>query len=71
MTDWYEHRDELKSGQIFRLQDGVVKLDRRAPGDATAWIVADWWGGWSYMDSRIEPSDLCEKLADDYNGEVA
>lgn len=70
MADWYERRSELEPGQVFRLQDGVVKLDRTVPGDATAWIVADWWNGWSYMESRIEPGDLMERLADNYNGEA-
>jgi len=59
--DWYARRNELESGQVFELRDGSrVKLDRRVPGDGTAWYVADWWDGWSYMDSRIEPSDLAQ-----------
>lgn len=62
--DWYERRDELDPGQIFRMSDGsIVMLDRRVPGDGTAWYVADWWDGWAYMDSRIEPGDLRERLA--------
>lgn len=63
-TDWYERRDELEPDQIFRMQDGsIVKLDRRVPGDGTAWYVADWFNGhWSYEDSRIEPGDLAERL---------
>lgn len=66
MTDWYERRDELMHGQVFRAQDGsIVKLDRRVPGDGTKWYVADWWKGWAYMDSTIEPGDLCELLPGD------
>lgn len=57
--DWYERRDELEHGQMFRTHAGeVVKLDRRVPGDGTKWYVADWWRGWSYEDSTIEPGDL-------------
>lgn len=60
---WYEHRDELKSGQIFKMYDGsLVKLDRRVPGDGTQWYVADWWDGWEYTDSKIEPGDLIELI---------
>lgn len=67
--DWYDRRHELDPGQVFRLQDGsVVKLDRTVPGDATAWIVADWWNGWFHMESRIEPGDLSERLPDDFKG---
>lgn len=66
--DWYDRRDELEQGQIFRTHDGsAVKLDHRVPGDGSAWYVADWWGGsWAHMDSRIEPGDLLERIADDY-----
>lgn len=71
-TDWYERRDELEPEQVFRMYDGaVVKLDHRVPGDGSAWFVADWWNGWSHMDSRIEPGDLSERLADDYSGDGA
>jgi hypothetical protein len=63
MIDWYERRHELEPGQIFRAQDGsIVKLDRRVPGDGTKWYVADWWKGWAYMDSTIEPGDLAERI---------
>jgi hypothetical protein len=62
--DWYERRNELMPGQIFRTHDGsIVKLDRTVPGDGTKWYVADWWGsGWAYMDSTIEPGDLKERI---------
>lgn len=62
MTDWYDLRGELREGQVFVMHDGSrVKLDRRVPGDGSAWYVANWWGGsWAYMDSRIEPGDLKE-----------
>lgn len=67
MADWYQRRDELSPEQVYRMHDGsVVKLDRTVPGDGTAWFVADWWNGWSYMDSQIEPGDLCERLPDNY-----
>lgn len=65
MSDWYERRDELESGQVFTDYEGDrVMLDRRVPGDGTQWYVATWWGdSWSYMDTIIEPGDLREKLA--------
>ena len=57
--DWYEDRNKLAEGMIFRtLSDDVVKLDRRVPGDGTKWYVANWLNGWSYDDGTIEPSDL-------------
>ena len=56
--DWYEHRHELQEGDIFHTDEGLVMLDRRVPGDGTQWYVADWFDGWSYMDSTIEPGDL-------------
>jgi hypothetical protein len=63
MTDWYERRNELEPGQMFRTHDGqVVKLDRRVAGDGTRWYVADWGRGWSSEDSTIEPGDLEERL---------
>lgn len=52
---------ELECGQVWRRLDGsIVKLDRRVPGDGSKWYVADWWNGWAYMDSTIEPGDLIE-----------
>lgn len=69
MTDWYTRRDELMPEQVFSTWNGdVVKLDRCVPGDGTKWYTADWWNGWAYMDSTVEPSDLKERLADDYTG---
>lgn len=63
MIDWYERRNELTPGQVFRTHEGLlVKLDRRVPGDGTKWYVADFWRGWSYMDSTIEPGDLEEMV---------
>lgn len=71
-ADWYERRDELEPEQVFRTYDGsVVKLDRRVPGDGTLWYVADWWNGWTYMDSTAEPGDLVERLPDDWQGGAA
>ena len=71
MRDWYERRAELEPGQIFRTYDNsIVLLDRRVPGDGTQWYVADWWNGWSYMDSKIEPGDLVEKLIEVPDGEI-
>lgn len=64
--DWYERRHELEPGQIFTTHDGsLVMLDRTVPGDGTRWYVADWWNGWSYQDSTIEPGDLAERFADE------
>lgn len=63
MTDWYERRDELRADQVFREQDGgIVKLDRRVPGDGTDWYVLEWDNGWFAYDRRIHPSDLAERL---------
>lgn len=71
-TDWYERRHDLAQGQVFRLQDGsVVQLDRRVPGDGSKWYVADWFRGWGFYDSTIEPGDLQIRLPDDYAGEIA
>ena len=57
--DWYENRDKLEEGQIFRIYDGsLVKLDRRVPGDGTQWYVAEWIDHWSHEDRIIEPGDL-------------
>lgn len=66
--DWYERRHELRPDMIFRTHDGVVMLDRRVPGDGTQWYVADWFNGWSYEDSTIEPGELGEQLAHDWKG---
>ena len=66
--DWYERRDELQADQVFRTYDGsIVKLDRSVPGDGTKWYVADWWNGWSFQDSTIEPGDLTERLPDGFS----
>lgn len=60
MSDyWYEHRDKLESGMIFKTYLGeTVKLDRRVPGDGTKWYAADWCNGWAYYDGTIEPGEL-------------
>jgi hypothetical protein len=79
--DWYERRDELEPGQVFRTMfDSVVRLDRRVPGDGTDWYADDWYPGlpgikgyekghWSAEDGRIHPGDLTERLPDNYAGE--
>lgn len=61
-TDWYERRDELEPGQVFRTRLGaLVKLEHTVPGDGSRWVVAEEWNGtWAYMDGTIEPSDLTE-----------
>lgn len=66
MNDWYDRRNELKPGMVFRDYAGdLVKLDRRVPGDGTKWYVADWTGrSWSYCDGTNEPGDLVEVVAD-------
>ena len=61
MIDWYERQNELKPDQVFDSCYGLVKLDRRVPGDGTKWYVADWVDynkSWAYYDSIIEPGDL-------------
>lgn len=55
---WYHHRHELEPGMVFLTAFGVVQLDRRVPGDGTQWYVADWYDGWGFYDSTIEPGDL-------------
>lgn len=64
--DWYDNRDELEPGQVFRCHDGsIVKLDRRVPGDGTKWYVADWDGkSWGWYDGTNEPGDLDELIPD-------
>lgn len=70
-ADWYERCDELEEGQIFSTLAGeIVRLDRRVPGDGTDRYVADWWNGWSYMDSKIHPGDLFQRF-DDVNTAIA
>lgn len=66
MTNWYERRDELESGQIFLDEnDKRVMLDRPVPGDATQWYVATWWNeSWAYVDAIIEPGDLKELITE-------
>lgn len=77
--DWYERRNELEPGMVFRSCWGIVKLDDRVPGDATQWRVQSWYaghpsipgyekGGWFCDDATIEPGDLTERLPDDYAG---
>lgn len=63
-TDWYERRNELAPGQVFRCHDGsVVELDRMVPGDGTKWYVLDCEGDKRYCyESAIEPGDLLERL---------
>ncbi len=60
MIDWYEHRDRLGQGDVFRTIYGdIVMLDRRVPGDGTRWYVQDWYDDrWICDDSTIEPGDL-------------
>lgn len=63
---WYLHRDELKSGMIFRDQYGYfVRLEESVPGDGTQWFVSDHSShGWSYCYRRVEPCDLCGEALD-------
>lgn len=67
-TDWYERRDDLCGGMVFRTHDGpIVKLDRTVPGDGTKWYAATWSdysNGWTYDDYTIEPGDLTGEPAD-------
>lgn len=66
--DWYERRDDLCGGMVFRTTEGViVKLDRTVPGDGTKWYAATWSdysGNWSYDDYTIEPGDLIGEPTD-------
>lgn len=66
--DWYARQDELVPGMVFRTAGGdLVRLDRRVPGDGTAWYADTWWGrSWACMDARVEPGDLVERLPDNY-----
>ena len=80
MSDWYENRHLLKSGQIFKTDSGAhVRLKHRTPGDGTDWQVETWYPGnsdadqeiykngtWIDDDERLHPSDLCN-LIDEKN----
>lgn len=49
----------FKSDAIFTTVTGVVRLDRKVPGEATTWYVATWWGNdWSYDAATRDQSDL-------------
>jgi len=73
-VDWYERRDELEPGQVFKtIYVGLVQLDRRVAGDGTRWFVLTWIAGrpgipgyerghWSCEDDTIEPCDLAEMI---------
>lgn len=76
--DWYARQDELDPGMVFDSCWGIVKLDRRVPGDGTRWYAASWSpsslhpnGSWSYDDTTVEPGDLTNRLPDNYAGETA
>lgn len=64
--DWYERRNELECGQVFKtFDDRTVQLDRPVPGDGTKWYVLSWFrGGWSCEDDTIEPGDLEDMIED-------
>ncbi len=68
--DWYEHRNELNPGDVFKTYDDcVIRLDRRVPGDGTDWYADVWMNGhFSCEDARIHPGDLTEKLPNDFAG---
>lgn len=79
--DWYERRDELAPGMVFKTYDGIVRLDHRVPGDGTDWYCDVWYDGrpdvpgyerghWSCEEARYHPGDLIERLPDDYAGEI-
>ncbi len=57
---WYERRNELEMGTIFRRADGsIVMLESYVPGDGTLMYVANRISGsWCHYDSTAEPSDL-------------
>ena len=63
-TYWYEQNSKLWPGMIFLTeQDEVVRLERRVPGDATKWYVANIGvKGWEYWDDTVEASDLKQHL---------
>ncbi|MFC4236446.1 hypothetical protein ACFOY8_14670 [Thalassospira xianhensis] len=68
--DWYERRDELEQGQIFRTVDGnVVILDHRAEGDGTKWTVGCWASRalcFVFEEDTVEPGDLEARLPADF-----
>lgn len=79
--DWYERSDDLQSRMIFDSCYGIVRLDRRVPGDGTDWYADVWIDGrpgvpgyenghFSCEDARIHPADLIERLADDWQGSL-
>ena len=68
--NWYDRRDELQPGMVFRAyDDGVVKLLRRTPDNGTWWYAADWYGKWLEHGSIYGPRDLLERLPDNWSGE--
>ena len=60
--DWYERRDDLCGGMVFRTSDdSIVELYQRVPGDGTKWRVLDFYNGAFLNDgSTLEPGDLRE-----------
>ncbi len=72
-VDWYEHRGQLRPGDVFVANDGcLVMLDRSVPGDGTKWYVADWsHGSWGYYDGTIEPGDLVARAKNPANNRAA
>lgn len=78
--DWYEHRNELNPGDVFKTYDDcVIRLDRRVPGDGTDWYADVWMNGWTNIpgyekghwsseDAIVSPGDLTEKLPNDFAG---
>jgi hypothetical protein len=64
--DFYEHRHELKSGQVFEcLDSSIIRLYRRVPGDGTKWYAEDWSGRYNHWydeGGTIEPGDLKRQL---------
>lgn len=64
-ADFYQRRDELRPGQVYRTCVGnIVRLARHLPGDGTDWLVETWDDGWRGEDDRIHPSELSERLPD-------
>ena len=67
---WYDLRDDLQSDMVFLTNDGVVKLDRRVPGDGTKWYAATWEGSWAFNDDTVEPGDLLSMQIDDNSVDI-
>lgn len=63
---WYKLRHTLEPEDVFVTHQGdFIKLKQRVPGDGTQWYIYDWFKGWNFDGSYVEPSDLFRKLKEE------